>query len=249
MTHQSQLCLIDYNQKIEMENYKAIIRSKELGSTKSLIKKGLVPGIIYGKNSESTKVAFEDKILKKLMGAGGFYSKIIDLDIDGAKEKVLPKHLQYHPVTDRLIHFDFLRVQDDTKVTVEVEVEFKNRDACPGLKKGGVLNLVRRLVELDCNANNIPEKLEFDLISSEIGDAIKISNINLPEGVYPTIKDRDFVIATLVPPTVEVEETKEESTETEGEGETEKTEGDSKDAPPKEGSAEKKEESAEEKSK
>ena len=102
---------------------------------------------------------------------------------------------------------------------------------------------------MDCNANNIPEKLEFDLISSEIGDAIKISNINLPEGVHPTIKDRDFVIATLVPPTVEVEETKEESTETEGEGETEKTEGDSKDAPPKEGSAEKKEESAEEKSK
>ena len=133
----------------------------------------------------------------------------------------MPKNLQYDPVTDKLIHFDFLRVQDDTKVTVEVEVIFLNRETCPGLKKGGVLNLVRRLVELSCNANKIPEKLQFDLISSEIGDAIKISNIELPEGVEPTIKDRDFVIATLVPPTVEVEETKAE--ETEGDSETEKT--------------------------
>ena len=112
-----------------------------------------------------------------------------------------------------------------------------------------MLNTVRRLVELFCNASNIPEKLQYDLKESQIGDAVKISNIDLPDNVLPTITDRDFVIATLVPPTVEVEETKEESTETEGEGETEKTEGDSKDAPPKEGSAEKKEESAEEKSK
>ena len=211
-----------------MESFKTISRSKELGSTKSLLKKGLVPGIIYGKNTDSTKIAFENKTLKKLMEKGGFYSKIIDLDMDGKIEKVLPKQLQYHPVTDKLIHFDFLRVQDDTKVNVEVAVDFLNKETCPGLKKGGVLNLVRRLVELNCNANNIPEKLEFDLVSSEIGDAIKISNINLPEGVQPTIKDRDFVIATLVPPTVEVEETKPESSE-EG-AEAEKTEGETKDA-------------------
>ena len=172
------------------------------------------------------------------MHSGGFYSKIIDLDIDGKKEKILPKQLQYHPVTDKLIHFDFLRVQNDTKVTVEVEVIFLNRETCPGLKKGGVLNLVRRLVELTCNANNIPEKLEFDLISSDIGDAIKISNINLPEGVKPTITDRDFVVATLAPPTVEVEAKTEESAE----GEADKTEGESKDAP-----EDKKEEPAEDK--
>ena len=122
----------------------------------------------------------------------------LDLDIEGNKEKILPKQLQYHPVTDKLIHFDFLRVQDDTKVTVEVEVIFLNKETCPGLKKGGVLNLVRRLVELNCNANNIPEKLEYDLVSSEIGDAIKISNITLPEGVKPTITDRDFVIDFLI---------------------------------------------------
>ena len=191
-----------------MEKYKVIHRSKDSGSTNSLINKGMIPGIIYGKGTEPTKIAFENKVLQKLMNSGSFYSQIIDIDVNGKIEKILPKQLQYHPVTDKLIHFDFLRVQDDTKVTVEVPVEFLNQDICPGLKKGGVLNLVRRLVELSCNANNIPDKLQFDLISSEIGDAVKISNIDLPEGVSPTIIDRDFVIATLVPPTVEVEETK-----------------------------------------
>jgi len=188
-----------------MEKYKAIERSKDTGSTYSLLNKGMVPGIIYGKGTEPTKIAFENKVLLKLMHTGAFYSTILDLDIEGKNEKVLPKQLQYHPVTDKLIHFDFLRVQNDTKVTVEVPVEFLNQDTCPGLKKGGVLNLVRREVELSCNANNIPDKLQFDLIKSEIGDSIKISNIELPEGVKPTITDRDFVVATVVPPTVEVE--------------------------------------------
>ena len=208
-----------------MQNYKALNRNKEAGSTHSLLSRGMVPGIIYGKDSEPKKIALEDKILKKLMNTGAFYSTIIDIDIDGKVEKILPKQLQYHPVNDKLIHFDFLRVQENTKVTVEIPVEFLNQEKCPGLKKGGVLNTVRRLIELSCNANNIPSKLEFDLIESEIGDAVKISNINLPDGVTPTITDRDFVVATLVPPTVEVEtkteEAAEESTE---EGSTDKTE-------------------------
>jgi large subunit ribosomal protein L25 len=199
----------------------------------------MVPGIIYGKNTEPTKISFENKILLKLMHSGGFYSKIIDLDIEGKNEKILPKQLQYHPVTDQLIHFDFLRVQNDTKVTVEVEVVFLNRETSPGLKKGGVLNLVRRLVELNCNANKIPEKLEFDLVKSEIGDAIKISNIDLPEGVIPTITDRDFVIATLAPPTVEAETKADEV-----EGESDKIESESK-----ESADQKKEESSEDKPK
>jgi len=191
-----------------MEKYKVIDRSKDTASSYSMLNKGMVPGIVYGKGTEPTKIAFENKVLQKLMHTGSFYSTIIDIDIEGKVEKVLPKQLQYHPVTDKLIHFDFLRVQDDTKVTVDIPVDFLNQDTCPGLKKGGVLNLVRREVELICNANNIPNKLEFDLITSEIGDSIKISNIELPEGVKPTITDRDFVVATLVPPTVEVEETK-----------------------------------------
>jgi len=196
-----------------MENYKALDRNKEAGSTHSLLTKGMVPGIIYGKGSEPTKIALEDKILKKLMNSGSFYSTIIDIDINGKVEKILPKQLQYHPVSDKLIHFDFLRVQENTKVNVEIPIEFLNQDKCPGLKKGGVLNTVRRLIELTCNANNIPSKLEFDLIESEIGDAVKISNIKLPEGGAPTIADRDFVIATLVPPTVEVETKTEEASE------------------------------------
>ena len=189
-----------------MESYKAVLRSKENGSNKTLLKKGFVPGIIYGKGSDPTKIAFENKALNQLMKSGSFYTKIIELEIEGKIEKILPKQLQYHPVTDKLIHFDFLRVKEDTKVTVEVPVEFLNQDICPGLKKGGVLNLVRRIIELSCNANNIPDKLQFDLEEKDIGDAIKISNIDLPEGVKPTITDRDFVIATLVPPTIEVEE-------------------------------------------
>ena len=238
-----------------MENYKAIIRSKDSDSAKSLLKKGFIPGILYGKGTESTKIAFENKLLQKLMLAGGFYSKIIDIDIEGKSEKILPKELQYHPVTDKLIHFDFLRVQENTIVTVEVPVEFLNQEICPGLKQGGVLNLVRRFVELTCKANNIPEKLQFDLTESEIGDSVKISNIELPDGVSPTITDRDFVIATLVPPTIEVEEEEEKTGEegeegvVEGEGEGE---GDSKEGEKvedKDKKEEKKEESAEDKSK
>ena len=205
-----------------MDSYKALDRNKEPSSTHSLLNSGMVPGIIYGKNSEPTKIAIEDKVLRKLMETGSFYSTILDIDIDGKLEKILPKQLQYHPVNDKLIHFDFLRVQENTKVTVEIPVEFLNQDKCPGLKKGGVLNTVRRLVELSCFANKIPSKLEFDLIESEIGDAVKISNIKLPEGVTPTISDRDFVIATLVPPTVEVETKSEEETTEEG-GAEEKT--------------------------
>ena len=207
-----------------MEKYKVIERSKETGSTYSLLSKGMVPGIVYGKGTEPTKIAFENKVLQKLMHTGAFYSTILDLDIEGKNEKVLPKQLQYHPVTDKLIHFDFLRVQNDTKVTVEVPVEFLNQDTCPGLKKGGVLNLVRREVELSCNANNIPNKLQFDLIKTEIGDSIKISNIELPEGVNPTITDRDFVVATVAPPTVEVETKPAESEEAVDDSKEEKSE-------------------------
>ena len=137
-------------------------------------------------------------------------------------------------------------------MTVEIEVEFLNRDTCPGLKQGGVLNLVRRMVELSCNANNIPEKLQYDLVSAEIGDAIKISNIELPEGVEPTIKDRDFVVATLVPPTIEVEEEPAPEEEFDGEAIEGETEGDAdteEDKDSKDSSVDKKAEPAEDKPK
>ena len=218
-----------------MEKYKATSRTKDNGSNKSLLKMGLVPGILYGKGTKSTMITFEDKILKKLMNSPGFYSKILNIEVDGKTEKILPKMLQYHPVTDKLIHFDFLRVQDNTKVTVEVLVEYLNQEICPGLKQGGVLNTVRRTVELICNANNIPEKLQYDLIETEIGDAVKISNIELPENVKPTITDRDFVVATIIPPTIEAEPEPEETEEgveegvEEGEGAESEIEGKDKD--------------------
>ena len=228
-----------------MESYKAVLRSKENGSNKTLLKKGFVPGIIYGKGSDPTKIAFENKALNQLMQSGSFYTKIIELEIEGKIEKILPKQLLYHPVTDQLIHFDFLRVKKDTKVTVEVPVEFLNKDICPGLKKGGVLNLVRRLIELNCNASNIPDKLQFDLEEKDIGDAIKISNIDLPEGVKPTITDRDFVVATLVPPTIEVEEEPKPEEETE-EGTDETTDEKEQTEDIKEQTEDKKEDSKEE---
>ena len=216
-----------------METHKVISRTKEIGSNKSLLNKGLVPGIIYGKGLESAKIACNDQVLKKLMQSKGFYTKIFNVEINGKTEKVLPKALQYHPITDKVIHFDLLRVQENTKVTVEVPVSFLNQDICPGLKKGGVLNIIRRTIELICNAYNIPELLQFDLIEIDIGDAIKISSIQLPENVEPTIRDRDFVVATIVAPTIEIEEKKPEEEEDEGvegaeEGEITESEGEEK---------------------
>ena len=196
-----------------MENHKVITRTKDIGSNKSLLNKGLVPGIVYGKGIKPEKIACNDQVLNKLMQAKGFYTKILNVEIDGKIEKVLPKALQYHPITDKVIHFDLLRVQDNTKVTVEVPVEFLNQDICPGLKKGGVLNIIRRSIELICFAKNIPELLQCDLTEIDIGDSLKISNIQLPEDIQLTIRDRNFVVATIVAPTIEVEETKPEAEE------------------------------------
>ena len=199
-----------------METHKVISRTKDIGNNKSLLNKGLVPGIVYGKGIKSEKIACKDRILNKLMQSKAFYTKILNVEINGKTEKVLPKALQYHPITDKVIHFDLLRVQDNTKVTVEVPVEFLNQDICPGLKKGGVLNVIRRTIELICFAKNIPELLQCDLTEIDIGDSLKISNIQLPEDIQLTIRDRNFVVATIVAPTIEVEETKPEEEEGEG---------------------------------
>ena len=230
-----------------MEAHKVTTRTKDIGSNKSLLNKGLIPGIVYGKGTEPTKIVFENRALKKLIESKGFYTKIININIDGKTEKVLPKILQYHPITDKIIHFDFLRVQENTKVTVEVPVEFLNQDICPGLKKGGVLNIVRRTIQLICNANNIPELLNFDLSEIDIGDSIKISNTQLPKDVQLTIRDRDFVVSTIVAPTIEVEETKPEEDEgEEGEGEIGTEEGgELTESEKEEKSGEKKEEASE----
>ena len=206
-----------------MEDIKIFARTKEQGSTNSMLNNGKIPCVIYGKKIESKAAVIETKILHNLVKKTGFFSTIIAIDLEGNKEKVIPKEIQYHPVNNNIIHVDFMQVQDDTKVTVEVPVNFLNKDKCPGIKQGGVLNMVRRKIELVCSASQIPDILEYDLIKSEIGDSIKISSIVLPENVKPKITDRDFVVATLVPPTVEAEpeKTTEEAKEGEGEGEGE----------------------------
>jgi len=226
-----------------MQNIKLKNRTKTEGNNKSLLNQKKVPCVVYGKNIKTQSLSVELKEVESLIKSSGFYSKILTIELNGKTEKVLPKEVQFHPVSDNVIHIDFMSVQDTTTVTVEVPIQFLNKEKCPAIKQGGVLNIVRRNVELVCNANKIPDLLEFDLISSEIGDSIKISNIQLSEDVKPSITDRDFVIATLVPPTVEAEPEKEKEGETE-----EGKEQDEKSEDKKEGAtAEKKDESAENK--
>ena len=201
-----------------MSSIEANIRDNTTkGQLNAIRNSGNVPAIIYGGKDKNQKISISKKLLKTFIEKENFFSSIITLNVDGSNQNVLPREIKYHIITDEPIHVDFLRVLPGVKIKIEIPVNFINHDKSPGLKKGGVLNLVRREVELNCNANNIPDKLQFDLIASEIGDSIKISNIDLPEGVKPTITDRDFVIATLVPPTVEVETKPAEAAEEAGE--------------------------------
>ena len=143
-------------------------------------------------------------------------SKVLDLDIDGNPEKVLPRDVAYDPVSDEPIHIDFMRIAKGAKLILEIPVKFINHDKSPGLKKGGVLNTVRRKVELKCPAENIPDEIVVDLNNTEINSSLKISSVKLPENVIPTITDRDFVIATVVSPTILVEPEKTEEAAAEG---------------------------------
>ena len=162
-------------------------------------------------------------------------SKVFDMDIDGNSEKVLPREVAYDPVSDEPIHIDFMRITKGSKLTLEIPVKFINSEKSPGLKKGGVLNIVRRKVELKCPAENIPDEIVVDLDNTEINSSLKISSVKLPEGVTPTITDRDFVIATVVAPTILVEPEKTEEATAEGEIPAEGAEGTTEGATPEEG--------------
>ena len=140
--------------------------------------------------------------IQKELKAGGFLTKIFSLDVDGKISLAIPRDVQFHPISDLPIHVDFLRLGADSKVVVDIPTIFINHELSPGLKKGGVLNIVRRTIQLNCPANNIPEEIVFDLEGLEIGDAIHISATKLPEGAEPTITDRDFTIGTVAAPTV-----------------------------------------------
>ena len=202
-----------------MNSIDANIRNtKTKGELSSLRDNGNVPAIIYGGEAQNEKVAISKKLLKSLIEKENFLSNIIALNVDGKTQNVLPKEIKYDIITDEPIHVDFLRVVPGVKIKIEVPVKFINHESSPGLKRGGVLNIVRRKVELKCPSEKIPENLVIDLDGIDIGESFKISSITLDEEVMPTIQGRDFVIATLAAPTVMKEPEKPAEAEaTEGE--------------------------------
>ena len=210
-----------------MNTLEANIRdTKTKGELSSLRHSGNVPAIIYGGETQNEKVAISKKLLKSLIEKENFLSSIITLKVDGKEQNVLPKEIKYHIITDEPIHVDFLRVVPGVKIKIEVPVKFINHETSPGLKRGGVLNIVRRKVELKCPSEKIPENLVIDLDGIDIGESFKISSIKLDNEVVPTIQGRDFVIATLAAPTVmkEPEKPAESDAATEGAEGTESSE-------------------------
>ena len=219
-----------------MSNLKAIKReSASSGSTNKLRATGFIPAILYGGKSPNQKISIEKKAVRDIINSDNFLSKVLELDIEGKKEKVLPRDVAYHVVSEEPIHIDFMRVLSGKKIILEIPVNFINHPDSPGLKRGGVLNIVRRTVELKCPAENIPNDITIDLTGSDIGTSLKISTVKLPENVVPTITDRDFVIATVAAPTVikEPEKPVEETAEgAEGEAPAEGAEAAAKDGDP-----------------
>ena len=194
--------------------------TKTKGEINSLRNEGNIPAIVYGGSEKNQKISLSKKNIKNLIEKENFLSNIISLNLDGKSENVLPKEIVWDPITDEPIHIDFLRIVKGANVILEVPVKFINNEKSPGLKRGGVLNIVRRKVELKCPAENIPNEIVVDLDNTEIGSSIKISSVKLPENVSPTITDRDFVIATVVAPTIVIEPEKTEEAAAEGDAAT-----------------------------
>lgn len=170
------------------------------GASREYRRNSMVPAVIYGDKKDPISIVLPYKELSMAMHAGGFMNTIAIIKVDGQEHRVLPKDYQLEPVRDFIEHVDFLRVSKNTVVTVEIPVNFENEEDCPGLKKGGVLNVVRFAVEVNCPADSIPESFSVDLLPFDLGDSINISSVKLPEGVEPTITDRDFTIATIASP-------------------------------------------------
>ena len=186
-----------------MSTIQATIRdTKTKGQVNDLRSKGNVPGIVYGGEQPNEKISITTKELKNLINKENFLSNVISINLDGKEQKVLTRNIDFDTITDEPIHFDLMRIVKGGKIILEIPVKFINNELSPGLKRGGVLNIVRRKVELKCPAENIPTELVVDLEGLDIGTSIKISSINLPENVTPTIQGRDFVIATVAAPTV-----------------------------------------------
>ena len=206
-----------------MSNLKAIKRENtSSASTNKLRATGFIPAILYGGKNPNQKISIEKKDVTNIINSETFLSKVLELDIEGKKEKVLPRDVAYHVISEEPIHIDFMRVVSGKKIVLEIPVKFINHPDSPGLKRGGVLNIVRRTVELKCPAENIPNDITIDLTGTDIGTSLKISSVKLGENIVPTITDRDFVIATVAAPTIikEPEKPAEGETAEGAEGET-----------------------------
>lgn len=175
------------------------------GAARATRRNGRVPAVIYGANKDPEPISIDPAQLRSARMQSGFFATLFDINVEGNNQQVLCRDLQLHPVTDRPMHADFLRVTESTRLNVEIPVTFENETESPGLKGGGVLNVVRHVVEVICRAGAIPNDIVVDLTGREVGDSIHISEIALPDGVKPTI-DRDFTIATIAAPTVAVVE-------------------------------------------
>jgi len=184
------------------------------GASRALRREGRIPAVIYGGKEEPTAIHIEEKELVRQLMTGHFMNSIVKVDVDGQSIRTLPKDVALHPVTDRPTHVDFFRLAKDAKIEVSIPVVFTNEEESPGLKKGGVLNVVRYEVDLVCEADKIPNEIEIDVTGKEVGDSIHISEVNLPEGSTSAITDRDFTIATLVAPSA-LKKSEEESEEEE----------------------------------
>jgi large subunit ribosomal protein L25 len=199
------------------------------GASRALRREGRVPAVIYGGKEEPTPIHVEARELVRQLNLGHFMNSIVMIDIGGKQVRTLPKDVCLHPVTDRPLHVDFLRLAKDAKIHVNVPVVFVSEDDSPGLKKGGVLNVVRHELELVCESDKIPGEIELNLAGLDIGDSIHISHVTLPEGSLSAITDRDFTIATIVAPSA-MKQTEEEAAPVEAgavpvEGEAEASEG------------------------
>jgi len=197
-----------------MNSLEANIRNNTTkGQLNTIRNSGNVPAIIYGGKDQNQKISISKKLLKILIEKENFLSNILTLNVDGKPQNVLPREVKYHIISDEPAHVDFLRVLPGVKIKIDVPVNFINHEKSPGLKRGGVLNIVRRKVELKCPSEKIPENLTIDLDGVDIGESFKISSIKLESDVVPTIQGRDFVIATLAAPTVMKEPEKPAETE------------------------------------
>lgn len=175
------------------------------GTARAVRREGQIPAVIYGNKEKPVMISLDYSKFHRELHRPGFFTHLFDITVDGATHRVLPRDVQLDPVYDRPLHVDFLRVGDTTEITLKVPVEFVNVETCPGIKKGGVLNVVRHDIEVFALAGNLPEKIIVDLAGFEVGASVHISAVKLPEGVRPTIDDRDFTVATIAAPTVKAE--------------------------------------------